>query len=970
MASQDMTLPVDGGDPIESLEGGQLFGRYLIVDRVGAGGVGEVFAAYDPTLDRRVALKVMRISPGGSSSSHGEAGLVREAKALASLSHPNVVTVHEVGREDGRVYVAMELVDGRDLEAWIAERPDRPWKETLAVFLDAGKGLAAAHARDILHRDFKPANVLIGHDDWVRVSDFGLARMLTRNRAETLATADLTGPSLQASLSVDGRMVGTPYFMAPEQLEGESTVRSDVYAFCLALRDALYGVRTFPTDSFLELVTLKSTAKPTPPDDARGVPSLVRAAIERGLATDPQARWTSMDELLTELRRALQPPSRSALPWVVGLGGLAVAGAVFTLDGATTCTGAAEALAPTWTATRAEDVSRGLLDSGSPIGADTAERIRPRLEAYADAWTTAHVQVCEATQRGAQSDALLDQRMTCLQRQRLSFGAVLDVLESADAEVVRRAVQVADRLPTPSECVSKPAADAPETSPAIEAARAEQSAIRALISAGKYDLAAAQSEALVETAEALDAPKFFADVLYTRGEALYQIGRVKDAVTILERANVAAVALGDIRTVRNTALMLIVVESEAGNPTAGLRWSRQAEPAIEALGDEPSDRVVLHTNRGIALAEKGSYAEAQAEVERALEDEARATPLQRVQLLRSLSGALFYQGHLDEAIETHEQVLRLSIEQLGPEHPTVAMVEYNLGTFLMTKGVFEQADARLARALEIQRRSLPPNHTDIADTLNSIGASAYQQRRIKDAIGPMEQAYEIKRLALSDTHQDVLESRVNIAVLRTETGEYERAAEDLEDVLRRIDGDENVPATTKSSALFNLARLRLKQERIEDAASLYEAVLKLDESRLEPDDPRLASTLIGLGVLRKQQDRPEAALELYERAFSIQEAKLAPGHPGRLSSLNNITSTLLLLERPAKARATAERMLRDAKGFDEYTARATFLLAQALRAEGKRARARSLGADALTRYRAVETLTSEVAEVEAFVAAR
>ena len=292
-------------------------GRFLVLKVVGSGGMGQVFAAYDPKLDRHVALKLV---PRADGSGEWQDRLVREAQAMARLSHPNVVTVHEVDTTaDGQLHVVMELVEGQDLARHLAAEP-RPWRDVLALFRAAGEGLAAAHAAGLVHRDFKPANVLVGVDGRVRVADFGLAH--GRNSAESYSAGP---PSLALSNYVTrfGAVIGTPAYMAPEQHDGGVTdARSDIFAFCVALWEALYGVRPFAGSTMTErlqairrgeLRTSATDHKPTDqPTDQKTTAAKtttpkatewLRPILRAGLASDPADRWQSMRPLLDALDR-------------------------------------------------------------------------------------------------------------------------------------------------------------------------------------------------------------------------------------------------------------------------------------------------------------------------------------------------------------------------------------------------------------------------------------------------------------------------------------------------------------------------------------------------------------------------------------------------------------------------------------------------------------------------------------------
>ena len=291
------------GEPPPRAGPGELatIGRFVVLRELGHGAMGVVYAAYDEELDRKVALKLLRVDVHGDASL-GRNQLLREAQALARLAHPNVVAVHEAGVHTGGVYIAMEYVQGIDLQAWLAAEP-RPWRAVVAVFRQAGEGLLAAHRRGLVHRDFKPSNVLVGDDGRVRVADFGLATHRGAPGPDP-GHGDRPGRHLGETIAGDGALIGTPAYMAPEQLRREpATAASDQFAFCVALYEALHGARPFTGDTIealaraLEAPTLP--AAPPRPD----VPRWLHAALLRGLARDPARRYPSLAELLALLAR-------------------------------------------------------------------------------------------------------------------------------------------------------------------------------------------------------------------------------------------------------------------------------------------------------------------------------------------------------------------------------------------------------------------------------------------------------------------------------------------------------------------------------------------------------------------------------------------------------------------------------------------------------------------------------------------
>jgi predicted Ser/Thr protein kinase len=283
-------------------------GRFSVLRKLGEGGMGVVYEAHDPQLDRHVALKLVRVD----SDPQSRARLFREAQAMAKVAHPNVVPIYEVGDHHGQVFVAMELVPGETLQAWVT-RDKRPWRDALAMYVAAGRGLAAAHATGIVHRDFKPDNVLVGGDGRPRVLDFGLARGI--HQAGDDAPATSSGNVLDLDLTVAGSMMGTPGFMSPEHFRGEGIgPASDQFGFAVAVYRALYGEMPFAGKTVAELRDVVCAGAPKPPRGDPDLPAAVTAAVLRALATDPAERFPSLDALLAELDRPLRvDPDRDVL---------------------------------------------------------------------------------------------------------------------------------------------------------------------------------------------------------------------------------------------------------------------------------------------------------------------------------------------------------------------------------------------------------------------------------------------------------------------------------------------------------------------------------------------------------------------------------------------------------------------------------------------------------------------------------
>jgi serine/threonine protein kinase len=314
----DLSLPTES----------QRIGRFMVLHKLGAGGMGVVYAAYDDALDRKVAIKIMypREDGGGRPTTR----LRREAQAMAKLSHPNVVQVFEVGEYEKRLFLAMEFVQGQTLDAWQggddagmddapapAQPQRRAWREIVSMHLQAGHGLAAAHGAGLVHRDYKPSNVIVSQDGRARVLDFGLARQgdtsehVAPARPEQAFADSISGPNpLEQSVTMDGAILGTPRYMSPEQINGQAIdARSDQFSFCVALFEALYGVNPFASPSLgARILRIMNNAVAPPPAETE-VPAWVHAAVVRGLRREPDERWPSMEALLAALA---QDPEENA----------------------------------------------------------------------------------------------------------------------------------------------------------------------------------------------------------------------------------------------------------------------------------------------------------------------------------------------------------------------------------------------------------------------------------------------------------------------------------------------------------------------------------------------------------------------------------------------------------------------------------------------------------------------------------
>ncbi len=587
------TLPMHSGGATHALVAvGEHIGRYRITEILGAGGMGVVYGAFDPELQRNVALKLIR--PEFAELDHElRARLVREAQAMARVRHPHVITVFDVGTDEGRLFVAMERIDGPTLTTWQTAR-SRSIAEILGVFTAAGEGLAAAHAAGLVHRDFKPDNILIGSEGRVCVTDFGLARPIMRDADDDTPLPNV--PFVEGELTQAGTVIGTPAYMAPEQMRGATAdARADQFSFCVALFEAIYGVRPFAGKSLAELEFAILTGNQLRPK-RRDVPAPVVRALARGLHALPRARFSSMDELLA----ALAPRRRVAR---VGLAALALACAagVVTVqvarttsrktDRAAMCRAAGDRFASVWNDARRAEV-RGALGGVDPAATDRITHVTRALDEYARAWVLGHTEACDATHvRGEQSEALLDLRMQCLEQRRKEVDELASVITS-DPKLGDRAPQALQSL-TPVDVCSDTATlqrarpAPPSAERRLEQARREVARATVELGAQKCADALGHAAAAVKEARAADASALAADPSQNMGRAQRFLGElVASRATFVDASVLAALAHNDV-LLTSVAAQAVQIDAQEANFTDAPRWVAMADEAVKRSGGDP-----------------------------------------------------------------------------------------------------------------------------------------------------------------------------------------------------------------------------------------------------------------------------------------------------------------------------------------------------------------------------------------------
>jgi eukaryotic-like serine/threonine-protein kinase len=835
---------------------GRRVDRYVIMRHIGHGGFGVVYEAYDADLDRRVAIKVLR--PERLQAGLATERLKREAQALARLSHPNVVTVHDVGALEQGLFVAMELVDGQTLGEWLAAEP-RPLDELLDAFVAAGRGLAAAHAAGIVHRDFKPGNVLMGKNGSVRVADFGLARShdYSDYNDDEVPTAPLPllGSS-SASVTRTGTVLGTPAYMAPEQERGERVdARSDQYSFAAALSEALAD---------------------------RDPPAWLRKVIERGLAARREDRFPDMNALLAAIAHHRGGKRRRwlALAVTIALAGVAALWLVRPgASGPPPCTGFERHLQGSWDAARRAEVQRAFASTGAVYAEDTFKHVAGTLDAYAGAWVGMRRDACLATRvRGEQSEALLDLRMACLDRRLAQLRELTGVLAAADRDVVTGAAGAVDALEPLSGCADAAALSArlpapadPALAPRIQALRAQLDRADALGDAGKYAEALALARPAEAEARAIGWPALTAEALYVRGnlERLADANAASADAPLSEAARQAGLAHDDARQA-HALLALATRASEAGDGQRALAFIEAAEAAIARAGNDER----LHSEwlgaKGEVLEGLGRHDQARAVLEEALAlIEKREGPegTNVAETLTSLSAVNRLQGRFGEARAQIERTLAIWQTRYGPTHPNVAITLNNLGALEWDAGDLEAAEQAYADALALKTKIYGPDNLSLATTLMNLGNVSSARGRYDEAEARMQRALAIRRAQLGDGNAFTLECKYNLAVLRR------------------------------------------RQGRLAEALALHREVLAAREQLYGHDHDRVANSIDAIAAVLGAMGKHEAALAERRRALAVREKIFGLEHPDVAESLAGIASMLESLHRCREANAAATRSL-------------------------------------------------------------
>ncbi|MEM6296014.1 MAG: serine/threonine-protein kinase [Myxococcota bacterium] len=790
--STEQTLTDVGLRRRVSLEAGARVGRYHIRRKLGSGGMGTVYAAFDPDLNREIAIKLLHESPGRPQSKRATA-LLREAQAMAAFSHPNVVTVHDVGTHEGRVFLAMDWVRGDTLRAWMKERP---LPDVLAALSQAGRGLAAVHAAGLVHRDFKPTNVMVHPDGRVVVMDFGLARRAQTGSLEAPANNSATR-TYDDDVSRVGSVQGTPAYMAPEQHLGfDIDGRADQFAFCVTAYEGLHGTRPFRARTVTELL-MRIADRDFAQTRNPAVPTRVHSALVRGLSEVAKDRWPSMDDLLSRLE------ARSGRQTWIAWGGAAtlatVIGGTALMDHDDPCATSGEGVKERWSDQTRGSIRGALTRSGRAFADDTARRVDEALETYVDALVDAHTSACKTEIE----PTLLDRRTACLRQRSGALHATLDVLATPADGLVNKAFQVVDGLPDPAACLDPEhlgdAAPVPIDQArrgAVERARNLISRAQAYKEAGDPKEALDVSKAALALARETDFSPVVAEALATYASAQEANGRHADAALTFENAfHLARSTHQDRVAVRAATQLVYTVGYRLRAPDATEVWVRQSRALLDAMPvDDPTRRLYearLLNNEGTLAYGRGAHAAAVEAFKQVLDLRAALHGPEHPDVAAAHSNlglALTQLDRFDEALAHHADA-RASWEQsLGPEHPMVGVSLTNEAFVYEKLERFDEAAEVYEKAIALRRASLGPRHPGVALSTNNLGFVRGSMGQHQEALGLHQEALSIWNEAYGDTHHRVASALEGISLSMKALGRFEEAYRFSSRTLKTVEG--------------------------------------------------------------------------------------------------------------------------------------------------------------------------------------
>ncbi len=879
--------PTTPGEPLgerrPELARGTIVGRYQIIKLLGRGGMGSVYAAHDPNLDRQVALKLLHSTQGYDAAER----MIREAQALARLDDPHVVQVYDAGEYEDQVFITMQLVDGEDLGSHLS-RKKYSVAQIIGWFCAAGRGLAAAHAAGLIHRDFKPNNVLIDRRGRVAVTDFGLARALDQ-------------PVERRGLTGIGAIMGTPAYMSPEQ-HGQllATTASDQFSFCVAVWEALYDRHPFIAGDRASIASMSPFAigyqiydgEIILPPKQKHVPRRVHDALVRGLSRDPAKRWPTMTSLIAELEPAQK---RAMWPLLLGAGAIAAAGsaaAVFLVigkdAGPKSCAAqTAERANAAWSTSGGQQLHAQFAKSGRPFAEAAALQARTGLDRYATRWQQMATDACEAARTSGQVPDYVVRRQACLdQRLDALRGRAVMLTSEANPDFVDRAQQMVDSLPDLGDCIDTSVASTPPAAIHDEVGKltADLDAAEARAVAGDYPRSRAEATAVLARADQLQwAP--------LQSRAHFVVGKVALSQFDIKQAREHLVKSAELATAnqldREAARAWTQTQLAAGTdgavdviatlaPIARASAERTKDKELIAMANIVGARALVRARKYKDGAEacRASYEAAQKLDKTTVLEEARICMLEALVPLGKTSE---FEPILDKLIEDKSKAL-------GPEHPTVADLMRTKVDANLRQGKLPEARKAAERVYEIRKRLYPAKHFKNAEALEELGS-------VEQAEGKNQEALALYKQALDATDDTRIEQLVLITSLHTSIAMLENdvvGEEHHEVALDHFETAAQLIRKTTGPDSIELAVLLINYGQVKSEDNVEVALGILGESRQifeKHKDKRASAPATAMAIVAWNAKRYEDARRFSQEALELLDKNAPPNQVAHTKSL-------------------------------------------------------------------------------------
>lgn len=837
-----ITLQSQPPEPI-TLETGERVGRYVIEGRLGSGGMGVVYRAYDPELERAVALKLLAFRSKDRAIERNR--LMREGQALAQLSHPNIVTVYDVGAREEDVFIAMELVDGEPLSAWLADSK-RSLEEVLKVFVAAGRGLEAAHRVGILHRDFKPHNVLVGKDGRVRVIDFGLARVSasvsaiqnpneSQESTESHASSLSTQGALHAPITEVGAVIGTPRYMSPEQWDGlEADELSDQFSFCVALYEAIAGQPPFKgpgASRRRRAIARQEIAEPRP---GHRVPPWLRKILLRGMSESALVRYENMGALLHELER-----DRLAVVRRAGLVGTVAMLLLVTFwaardDDVARCASGADEVPSLLDDSRHARVVEQVSVTAKGRAMELVARIDRAVDAFEGRYRESYGAACRAAfGQNVISHAQLDARLSCLARRREQLTVVLEQATRVTApDELNRIPTALVELSHVRHCER---AEPLMTSfgkgshtPGSGSLEQELDRAEALTLTADNELALTMVRSVVLQASDPERPHLLARALLHEGILLDRMGEFEAAKAPLARAADLASREGSLDVALRAEIKLLwvmgyrLLEEEyalsRADALSRLTRLKQLDPEVRATFARTVGMLAVNADR---------------------ESQARALLLESLEFYQGVGddlmtadvfnrlGILSAQNrdHLEDAMGFYRQAIAIYEAKVGPTHPSTASVQNNLARVQGLQGRYREAARNYRAALDATEQSLGPEHVHVASIAYNLGEALNFLKQFGRALKYLRKARHIFAQAFGETHAHVLKTDGMIAWTRMDQGNETECLKVARAVIRQLDQGAPPDTAVRIDTLFVAARCASAQGLVDESRGFAERAL-------------------------------------------------------------------------------------------------------------------------------------------------